>query len=232
LPNILAEVEASLQAIIFDFDGVLVESAAIKSDCFRQLFADRAEVDRIVALHERHGGVDRYTKIAMIYRDILEEPLAPRELDRLAQRFEELVEERVATCDMVPGARELLNRLNGRLPTAVASGTPQGELERIAVRRGLSHYFIELRGAPPDKTRLVGEIMAKGGWEPHRVLMIGDAMTDFDAARSNGLQFIGRQMPSQHAVFPPGTRLVPDLVELARAASELYAAKPVTPGAS
>ena len=74
--------------------------------------------------------------------------------------------------------------------------------------------------------------VAQDGWEPSRVLMIGDAMTDFEAARKNGLQFIGRQMPSQPTVFPPGTRCVLDLVEVARAASELYSAKPVTAGVS
>jgi phosphoglycolate phosphatase-like HAD superfamily hydrolase len=115
---------------------------------------------------------------------------------------------------------------------AVASGTPQTELERIAGRHGLLRYFVSLRGSPPGKSHLVSEIVAQGGWKPHRVLMIGDAMTDFEAAHENGLQFIGRQMPSQPAVFPPGTRLVPDLVELAKAASELYAAKPVTAGVS
>ena len=232
MPNILAGADAPLQAVIFDFDGVLAESAEIKSDCFRQLFADREEVDRIVALHERHAGVDRYTKITMFYRDILKEPLTPAELDRLAQRFEALVEERVAACAMVAGARDLLDCLHGRLPMAVASGTPQIELERIANRHGLLRYFLALRGSPPGKSRLVSEILDQSGWEPHRVLMIGDAMTDFEAAQENGLQFIGRQMPSQHGVFPPGTRLVPDLVELAAAASELYGAKPVAAGAS
>ena len=78
----------------------------------------------------------------------------------------------------------------------------------------------------------MSEILAQGGWKPHRVLMIGDAMTDFEAAHENGLQFIGRQMPSQRGVFPAGTRLVPDLVELATAASELYAEKPATAGVS
>lgn len=233
MPNILAGAEAPLQAVIFDFDGVLVESIAIKSDCFRQLFSNRAEVDDVVGLHERHGGVDRRTKIAMIYREILNEPLSPGELDRLAHRFETLVEERVAACAMVPGARELLDCLHARLPMAVASGTPQRELERIVERRGLSHYFVSLRGSPPDKTALVSEILGRGGWEPHRVIMVGDALTDFEAARENNLQFIGRQLPSRHAVFPVGTALVPDLVELAKAAAELYApAKSVTAGVS
>lgn len=231
MPNILAGAEAPLQAVIFDFDGVLVESMAIKSDCFRQLFSDRAEVDRIVELHERHGGVDRRTKIAMIYREILSEPLSQDELDRLAHRFEALVEERVASCAMVHGARELLDCLHGRLPMAVASGTPQHELERIAGRRGLSRYFVSLRGSPPGKTELVNEILGQGGWEPRRVLMIGDALADFEAARENDLQFIGRQTPSPNIVFPSGTPVVPDLVDLAKAAAELYAqAKPVMTG--
>ncbi len=229
MPNILAGVEAPLQAVVFDFDGVLVESMAIKSDCFRRLFSDCSEVDQIVALHERHGGVDRRTKIAMIYREILNEPLSPSELDRLAARFERLVEERIVSCPMVPGAPELLDCLHGRVPMTVASGTPQGELERIAGRRGLSRYFMSLRGSPPDKIQLVSEILKQSGWEAHRVLMIGDALADFEAARENHLQFIGRQAPNQGAIFPTGVQVVPDLIGLAKAAAELYAqAKPVT----
>ena len=63
--------------------------------------------------------------------------------------------------------------------------------------------------------------------------MIGDALADFEAARENQLQFIGRQAPNQGAVFPAGTPVVPDLIGLAKAAAELYAqAKPVTAGVS
>ena len=57
-----------LSAVIFDFDGVIVESLDVKADAFRSLFADHPEhVDQIVRLHRENLGVSRYEKFRTIY---------------------------------------------------------------------------------------------------------------------------------------------------------------------
>jgi HAD superfamily hydrolase (TIGR01549 family) len=224
LPNAFPGVDASLQAVIFDFDGIIVESTEIKSEAFRALFADHAtHVEEIVALHQRHGGVDRLTKIEMIYRDILHEPLDIARKELLARRFEQLVEERVIECPMVKGAAPLLAVLNGRVPMAITSGTPEAELNRIVRRRGLASFFAIVRGSPPGKSELVKEILARECWAPERVLMLGDALTDYEAARDNGLMFIGRHVPSERNQFPPDIPQVSDLASLAQAAARCFA---------
>jgi beta-phosphoglucomutase-like phosphatase (HAD superfamily) len=49
-----------LRAIVFDFDGVILESADIKTNAFRALFASYPEhVDQIVDFHLRNAGVSR-----------------------------------------------------------------------------------------------------------------------------------------------------------------------------
>ena len=97
--------DVNLQAIVFDFDGTLVESIDTKTEAFRVLFADHPEhVDRIVALHLEQGGRSRYEKFAMIYRDVLRREPQPGEFDRLGKRFEALVFDAVVKCPFVPGA--------------------------------------------------------------------------------------------------------------------------------
>src|SRR5215467_1275440 len=83
LPNILS-IESWFDAVAFDFDGVILESTDIKTAAFRALFADQPDaLERILSLHETHGGVSRLVKFDLIYRDILKQPL-------LAQRRAEL----------------------------------------------------------------------------------------------------------------------------------------------
>ena len=48
-----------VDAIIFDFDGVLVESVDVKTNAFAMLYAEHGPdvVKRVVAYHQEHGGI-------------------------------------------------------------------------------------------------------------------------------------------------------------------------------
>src|SRR5271166_1937444 len=109
MQSTLPDIEAHLDAIIFDFDGVIVESTDIKTEAFRSLFADWSEkLEAIVDLHQRHAGIDRLVKFEVIYREILCLPLTAERKAALAARFAELVVERVVACPLVPGAAAFL----------------------------------------------------------------------------------------------------------------------------
>ena len=79
---------------------------------------------------------------------------------------------------------------------------------------GLASYFVAVRGSPKDKTTLIRELLAQGRWRPDRVIMLGDAMADFDSAANNGVSFVGRAVPGVPNPFPTGTRVVSDLIGL------------------
>jgi phosphoglycolate phosphatase len=223
LPSAVPELERRFAAVIFDFDGVIVESTTLKTEAFRILFAHRGDrLERILDLHRRHAGVDRMTKFEMIYRDILHEPLDTPTRRDLATRFAQIVEDAVATCPMVPGATDLLTALEGHVPAAVVSATPQAELERIVARRGLGHFFKVLCGSPPGKADAVRRLLLDEDWDAAEVLMIGDASADLAAARSNGIAFIGRLTPDDPHEFPPDVPSFHSLIPLAEAAMRLY----------
>ena len=204
-------------AVIFlDFDGVVLESVAVKTDAFRALFASygNAVAERVVALHLRHGGLSRYVKFEMIHRDILGLPLSEDDKADLGRRFEDLVFQRLLACPMVPGALEFLRRRSPLGPLFVVSGTPQDELRRIVERRALGEYFTGVYGAPRGKTDILSDLLARTGADPADTLMVGDAMTDHDAAARSAVPFVGRVPEGADSPFPAGTALVADLTGL------------------
>ena len=227
MPNDWPGIEARLDAVLFDFDGVVLESADLKTEAFRLLFADHPDhLEAILALHQRHAGLSRLVKFEMIHRDILGRPLPAAERDDLARRFAELVVEQVLACPMVAGAETVLRTLAPRLPLAVVSGTPETELREIVARRGLTPYFRGVHGSPRGKTGIIADLLARHGWRPERVVMVGDAIADHEAAAAHGLAFVGRVPAGRPSPFPAGTRLVADMTTLARAVASLYLTEP------
>lgn len=205
------------QAIIFDFDGVVVESGKIKTQAFAELYRAHSEeiAAKVVQFHTQNGGMSRYRKFRHFQQHFLHKPpLTEAEEKELDRRFSELVVEAVIAADAVPGAMELIRQQAGKIPLFVASGTPENELKVIVERRGLTPYFKEVRGAPALKQTIIAEILSTYALKPETVLMIGDAMADYEGAQANNTDFLGRIHPNDPNPFPAHVKIVPDLREL------------------
>ena len=205
------------QAIIFDFDGVVVESGKIKTQAFAELYRAYGDdiVAQVVRFHTQNGGMSRYRKFRHFQEHFLNKPpLTEAEEQRLDIRFSELVVEAVIAAEPVPGAIELIRQQSGRIPLFVASGTPEVELKVIVERRGLAPYFTAVRGAPALKKTIIAEILTAHGLKPESVLMIGDAMADLEGAQANNTAFLGRVFPGDRNPFPAHIETVPDLRSL------------------
>jgi HAD superfamily hydrolase (TIGR01549 family) len=207
----------NLRAIVLDFDGVVLESNQIKAEAFRQLFSDYPEHgDSIVKLHLAHGGMSRFEKFRIIYRDFLKRPLPEDEMERLNQAFGRLVDEQLMVCPFVHGTEEFLKGMGGKYPLYIASGTPQEELRGQMKRRGISRYFKDVYGSPRKKAQILRDLMAEGGLAAEEMLFIGDAIDDYHGAAEAGVPFIGRVPQGKKSPFPKeGVLLtVQDLADL------------------
>lgn len=207
---------ATCDAAFFDFDGVLAESADIKTRAFIEMYKEhRPEVvDAVVAHHSVHAGVSRRKKIRYYHKTFLGQRLSEDELEALACRFSMLVEDAVVEAAWVAGAQDLLDANRHRLPMFVISGTPESELRRIVRRRGMEDYFVAVRGSPPSKVPIIRELLEEHAFDPLRVLFVGDSLTDYNAATATELRFIGRVPAGGPNPFPPGTPAIADLTEL------------------
>ncbi|MAF42800.1 MAG: haloacid dehalogenase [Parcubacteria group bacterium] len=182
-----------IRAIIFDFDGVILESMDIKTRAFAFLFKDYPNhLQEILKLHRFHGGMSRFEKFDRIYRDILKEPLSQDQKVKLGKDFSDYVYQEILKCPFVEGAFEFLEKYSEKLPLFIVSGTPDDEIKSIIKERNLGKYFKEVLGSPLKKKALNFKILKEYNLNPKDVVFVGDSIDDYDGAKGAGIRFIGR----------------------------------------
>ena len=183
-----------IRAIVFDFDGVILESADIKTEAFRQLFKDRFpdQIEQIVEYHKQNMGISRFVKFRHIYKQSANKPLDRKEESLLGEEFSKIVFDQILKAPMVPGVQEFLEADGEKYLLFVASGTPEEELTEIMAKRNLLRYFIYYFGPPQGKADIIRHIMKKYRLEPLEVAFVGDAESDYQAAITTGVHFIAK----------------------------------------
>jgi phosphoglycolate phosphatase len=202
-------------AILLDFDGVILDSVAIKTQAYARIYQeeDPRLLAEIINYQSLHGGVTRRDKFAYFERHLFGRPGDPESLDRLAASYRDLVYEAVLGCAFVPGAEGFLEIAHGRIDLHLVSGTPHNELVDIVHRRGLAKYFATVHGAPMQKHDAFAQIVARG-YDPARTLAVGDAVTEYVAASDLGIPFLGIVPVGSPNPFPTRIPVVASLENL------------------
>jgi HAD superfamily hydrolase (TIGR01549 family) len=192
-----------IKAIIFDFDGVLVESVDVKTRAFARIFEDEGEeiVQKITDYHLKNGGISRVNKFKHYYEEILKCPLSEKKLEELCSTFSRLVADEVVNSPYVNGAREFLEKFYCKIDLYIVSGTPEDELKEIVRCRGMDVFFKNIFGSPRQKGEIARTIMKQNGYNAREVIFIGDSITDLKGAQDAGIGFIGRVADSRNNPF-------------------------------
>jgi HAD superfamily hydrolase (TIGR01549 family) len=188
-----------IKAIFFDLDGVIIESAEIKTDAFRMLFAGYPDkLPEIIAHHQKNAGISRYKKFRYIYEKILGQELSAQKESELGEKFSQIVLEKVLNAPYTPGAIEFLRRNKDCYHLFIASGTPQEELQNIIAHRQLSQYFREIHGTPKQKHEIIDDILNRYSFTKKEAVFVGDAESDRIAAEKADVSFIARITLDKH----------------------------------
>ena len=183
-----------IKAIIFDFDGVIVESVNIKSTAFAEMYKAHGGdvVDKVLAHHLANGGMSRFEKLKFYHTEYLRLNLGRNELAELADRFSNLVIDKVIAAPYVLGAYEFLSKYYHIYDFYISTGTPEAEIIRILKEKQIAVFFKGVYGSPEKKSDHVRRILRNGEYQKNEVIFVGDSLTDRDAARKNNISFIAR----------------------------------------
>ena len=96
-------------------------------------------------------------------------------------------------------------------PQYICTGTPEVEIIEILDRRNLTSFFKGIYGSPKTKTQIINLILAATGYKAEEGIFLGDAMTDYKAAKECGMPFIA--IKSDDTVFPKGTNVIKDFTD-------------------
>ena len=177
--------------IIFDCDGVILDSNKLKTQAFYQAALPFGETaaQALVNYHVQNGGVSRYRKFEHFLQTILESTIDSIQLSDLLTAYAKIVREGLRTCAIAPG----LNELRRTLPHTrwlVASGSDQTELRDIFLQRELSDLFDGgIFGSPDTKEEILLREIERGNLKTP-ALFLGDSRYDYIAATKADIDFI------------------------------------------
>ncbi|WP_298802774.1 HAD family hydrolase [uncultured Lentibacter sp.] len=210
------------QAVIFDCDGVILQSNRLKSDAFGRVLEgyDPAQVAEFLAWHRATGGVSRFHKFARFFRDVRRAPDWEALTEQACTEFGTLVFEGLKTCATVPGFEALVKTLRSNsVALAVNTGGAEEEVRQVFEARGLAKDFDYIFGSPATKEHNMEKLRALGLAMPGAVYF-GDSKLDFDLARTFDLRFIYVAYESEwpegaKTAKAAGARVIQDFGELA-----------------
>ena len=182
---------AQYRCWVFDCDGVLLNSNAIKTQAFHDvgMHYGQAVADKLAAYHVTHGGISRFIKFQYLFSDILgREPIAG-EMDHVLKQFSTAAKSHLLQCPLAPRIHEVLETVAATGPVYVVSGGMQDELRDIFTQRGLDQYFTAIYGSPDTKDTILKR-ERENGTMPDPALFIGDARYDFEVAYRFGIDFV------------------------------------------
>ena len=180
--------------LVFDFDGVLVESNEIRFNGFRYLFKGfpKTQVEELVAYAKANGGVSRYEKIVYFFQKIRGETITEERVQNLAAQFSDIVWRDVVEAEPVKGSVEFLEKNLPKLNFALVSGSDQAELRMVCRERRIDHFFKIILGSPVKKKDNIARLLKDLGWRSEETVYIGDSSNDLEASEDNCIDFIGR----------------------------------------
>lgn len=171
------------RAVIFDLDGVIVDSHAVMREAFAVAYAEVVGAgEPLFAEYEKHQG--RYFTDIMRLMGLPEDMQEPfvRESYRLAHEVA-----------VYPGVRSMLDRLSRRgCGIAVATGKTAARARSLLTTLGLQAPFRHVIGSDevarskpePDIVLRALELL---GADAADAMMIGDAVNDIRAAKAAGV---------------------------------------------
>lgn len=212
--------------MFFDLDGVILESSAVKTKAFAELFGHLTadQIKSITEYHLANAGISRFDKFTWVFESLLGKRLSSEQSQELGRRFSKIVLQQILDAPLVLGAKKTLMTLHGKIPLYLVSGTPQEELEFILMKRGLSHFFDGVYGFPHTKPAVVEQRLSYHAIAPECALLVGDGPSDYEAAATTGINFLARDS-GEHQKYWQDIKVdvVQDLTRLADRVEALIA---------
>lgn len=179
------------RAIVFDVDGVIIDSNAVKTDCFRRVFqylGDTA-VEEVVNYHISNPQLNRYKKIDWVVDNF---DLDPSDHSLLYHDFDNLCDQKIRDCEFILGFDSFFRFCEHRdYELGVSSAMPRQSLLRCLQQFNLLDRFQYVFGSEITKAESLKMISKSTNCLLGNILFLGDSHTDYAAAREVGAQFVG-----------------------------------------
>lgn len=181
------------KTIVFDCDGVLLDSNKIKVQTYynvaKRMGGTDAQAQAFADYHIEQGSFPRNGKIQYYLKHIVKQVETPELMQAYLEAFDTLLDESLMCCEVAAGINEL-KAYTKQSRWMVLSGGDQIGLRQIFERRALTVLFeCGIFGGPDIKENVLAREKANGNIQMP-ALFIGDSKYDHRASTGAGLDFV------------------------------------------
>lgn len=177
---------------IFDCDGVILDSNKLKiaamEEALRELGCEVSLIEKCIDYFKNNFGLSRFHHVEVFLNSFLMiDPKSKEHMRaKILNKFSDQCHTLYLEAEITPGFIELTSSLQGK--KYIASGSEQSGLIKAFKERGLSDLFEKIYGSPETKSNILTKILDDECSK--NAIMIGDAVSDFEAAKKNGIDFM------------------------------------------
>ena len=175
--------------VIFDFDGVILNSNKIKTKAFQKLSEKygKFKSSKLVEFHIKNGGISRFEKINWFVKNVLEKE--DNELsNKLIKNYGKIVCKELLDCKIRTNLYDLREKLKAS-KWYIASGGLETEIKDFLNKKSLINLFDGgVFGSPKPKLLIIRDIIKNG--RDTKSVLIGDSIYDYKCAVENGIGFL------------------------------------------
>ncbi|MEP2936373.1 MAG: HAD family phosphatase [Gilvibacter sp.] len=185
----------NLKAIIFDMDGVIVDTEPLHGKAYRQMF-DEVGIDVSDALYRSFTGqsTNNISKRLVSHFDLT---IPPEELTRVKRKYFNELFDNDPDLTLIDGFYERLQEYHAAdLPIVVASSASMENINRVFNRFELNPFFkAKFSGADVPKSKPHPELFLKAaaatGYSTNECMVIEDSTNGVKAAHAAGIFCVG-----------------------------------------
>ena len=192
---------AALQAIVFDFDGVIADSEPLHLKAFQQALAEEGIVLERDDYFTRYLGYDDVGMFQALARDRAM-AWTDRHVTSLVARKGMKLQAMLTGEVLFPGAAAFIRAAAAEVPVAIASGALRHEIVQIVESAGLDDLFtiiVASGDTPESKPSPAPYLLAfehlqqatSGRLDRRRCVAIEDSVWGLESARGAGLRCVG-----------------------------------------
>ena len=123
-----------IKNIIFDFDGVILDSMPIRTEGFKKIFEnyDNKKVEELISFHLINGGLSRFVKIKYFFEELLETSISEEEINFFADKYSKIMKENLINEKyLIRETVDFIKNNNNKIKMFIASGSEEKELRLI-----------------------------------------------------------------------------------------------------
>ena len=191
-----------LQAIVFDFDGVIANSEPLHLLAFQQALAEDGVELSATDYYSRYLGYDDVGMFEALGRDRGMSMQSARVAELVARKGDRMQDLMRSGSVLFPGALAFIREAAAAVPIAIASGALRDEIDEIIDAAGVADLFATIVAAgdtpeskpSPAPYRLAFEQLRERtgrALDPRRSVAIEDSRWGLESARGAGLRLVG-----------------------------------------